>query len=112
MARGCPFTCSFCSQWKFWRDYRVRDPKKVVDEIEKLIGEHDVGYVILADEEPTINPRILVQVCDELIARDLGILWGINTRVTDVLRDAGIVVEARRQVRLRRHAAASRRKPC
>ena len=31
MARGCPFTCSFCSQWKFWRDYRVRDPKKVVD---------------------------------------------------------------------------------
>jgi anaerobic magnesium-protoporphyrin IX monomethyl ester cyclase len=20
MARGCPFTCSFCSQWKFWRD--------------------------------------------------------------------------------------------
>uniref|UniRef100_UPI003F69F263 cobalamin-dependent protein n=1 Tax=Roseicyclus sp. TaxID=1914329 RepID=UPI003F69F263 len=31
MARGCPFTCSFCSQWKFWRDYRVRDPIKVVD---------------------------------------------------------------------------------
>ena len=25
MARGCPFTCSFCSQWKFWRDYR--DPR-------------------------------------------------------------------------------------
>jgi radical SAM superfamily enzyme YgiQ (UPF0313 family) len=37
MARGCPFTCSFCSQWKFWRDYRVRDPKKVVDEIENLV---------------------------------------------------------------------------
>jgi anaerobic magnesium-protoporphyrin IX monomethyl ester cyclase len=33
LARGCPFTCSFCSQWKFWRDYRVRDPKDVVDEI-------------------------------------------------------------------------------
>jgi anaerobic magnesium-protoporphyrin IX monomethyl ester cyclase len=33
-ARGCPFTCTFCSQWKFWRDYRIRDPKKVVDEIE------------------------------------------------------------------------------
>ncbi len=26
MARGCPFTCSFCSQWKFWRDYRYRNP--------------------------------------------------------------------------------------
>jgi anaerobic magnesium-protoporphyrin IX monomethyl ester cyclase len=28
LARGCPFTCSFCSQWKFWRDYRVRDPRR------------------------------------------------------------------------------------
>ncbi|GAB4478103.1 MAG: hypothetical protein OHK0018_09090 [Erythrobacter tepidarius] len=36
LARGCPFTCSFCSQWKFWRDYRVRDPRDVVDEIQAL----------------------------------------------------------------------------
>jgi anaerobic magnesium-protoporphyrin IX monomethyl ester cyclase len=91
MARGCPFTCSFCSQWKFWRDYRVRDPKKVVDEIEKLIRDHDVGFFILADEEPTINRRKFVQFCEELIARDLGILWGINTRVTDVLRDEALL---------------------
>ena len=39
MARGCPFTCSFCSQWKFWRDYRVRSPKAVVDEIEDLVEQ-------------------------------------------------------------------------
>ncbi len=57
MARGCPFTCSFCSQWKFWRDYRVRDPKKVVDEIEKLVNEHNVGFFILADEEPPSTRR-------------------------------------------------------
>ena len=62
MARGCPFTCSFCSQWKFWRDYRVRDPKKVVDEIEKLVNEHGVGFFILADEEPTINRKKFIRV--------------------------------------------------
>jgi anaerobic magnesium-protoporphyrin IX monomethyl ester cyclase len=87
MARGCPFTCSFCSQWKFWRDYRIRDPKLVVDEIEGLIRDHDVGFFILADEEPTINKKKFVAFCEELIRRDLGILWGINTRVTDILRD-------------------------
>ncbi|MEM6666461.1 MAG: magnesium-protoporphyrin IX monomethyl ester anaerobic oxidative cyclase, partial [Pseudomonadota bacterium] len=89
MARGCPFTCSFCSQWKFWRDYRIRDPKKVVDEIETLVNEHDVGFFILADEEPTINKKKFIRFCEELIARDLPkkILWGINTRVTDILRD-------------------------
>ncbi len=89
MARGCPFTCSFCSQWKFWRDYRVRDPKKVVDEIEKLVNDHGVGFFILADEEPTINRKKFREFCHELIARGLPdrIKWGINTRVTDIMRD-------------------------
>ncbi len=89
MARGCPFTCSFCSQWKFWRDYRVRDPKKVVDEIETLVRDHKVGFFILADEEPTINRKKFIQFCNELIARGLPehVKWGINTRVTDILRD-------------------------
>ena len=53
LARGCPFPCSFCSQWKFWRDYRVRDPKDVVDEIEDLGDNHGVGLLSL----PTRNPQ-------------------------------------------------------
>ena len=91
MARGCPFTCSFCSQWKFWRDYRIRDPKRVVDEIESLKRDHEVGFFIQADEEPTINKKKFVAFCEELIRRDLNILWGINTRVTDILRDEALL---------------------
>lgn len=89
MARGCPFTCSFCSQWKFWRDYRIRDPKKVVDEIELLVEKYNVGFFILADEEPTINRKKFIAFCEELIARGLPdkVQWGINTRVTDIMRD-------------------------
>jgi anaerobic magnesium-protoporphyrin IX monomethyl ester cyclase len=89
LARGCPFTCSFCSQWKFWRDYRVRDPKAVVDEIEDLVDNHGVGFFILADEEPTINRKKFTEFCEELIARGLPerVKWGINTRVTDIQRD-------------------------
>lgn len=89
LARGCPFTCSFCSQWKFWRDYRVRDPKLVVDEIEELHEKHGVGFFILADEEPTINRKKFIEFCQELIDRGLPdkVKWGINTRVTDIYRD-------------------------
>jgi anaerobic magnesium-protoporphyrin IX monomethyl ester cyclase len=86
-ARGCPFTCRFCSQWKFWRKYRVRDPKKFVDEIELLVRDHKVGFFILADEEPTIHRKKFVAMCEELIKRDIRVHWGINTRVTDILRD-------------------------
>lgn len=86
-SRGCPFRCRFCSQWKFWRKYRSRSPKHFVDEIEYLVKEHKIGFFILADEEPTINKSRFMALCRELIDRDLGVHWGINTRVTDVLRD-------------------------
>lgn len=86
-ARGCPFTCRFCSQWKFWRKYRTRDPKQFVDEIEVLVKEHKIGFFILADEEPTINKKKFVALCEALIERNLPVHWGINTRVTDILRD-------------------------
>ncbi len=98
MARGCPFTCSFCSQWKFWRDYRIRDPKKVVDEIEELVNVHQVGFFILADEEPTINRKKFIAFCQELIDRGLPdkVKWGINTRVTDIMRDKELLSFYRR----------------
>ncbi len=98
MARGCPFTCSFCSQWKFWRDHRVRDPQKVVDEIERPVNDHQVGYFTLADEEPTSNRKKFIEFCEELIKRDLPdrVKWGINIRVTDIMRDRALLSLFRR----------------
>ncbi|ANT65778.1 MULTISPECIES: magnesium-protoporphyrin IX monomethyl ester anaerobic oxidative cyclase [Prosthecochloris] len=90
-ARGCPFTCTFCSQWQFWRRYRARSPKHFVDEIEILVKKYNVGFFILADEEPTINKQKFVSLCQELIDRKLDITWGINTRVTDIMRDADLL---------------------
>jgi anaerobic magnesium-protoporphyrin IX monomethyl ester cyclase len=90
-ARGCPFTCTFCSQWQFWRRYRARSPKNFVDEIEILVKKYKVGFFILADEEPTINKQKFVSLCQELIDRKLDVTWGINTRVTDIMRDEDLL---------------------
>jgi len=90
-ARGCPFTCTFCSQWQFWRRYRARSPKHFVDEIEELVKKYNVGFFILADEEPTINKQKFVSLCQELIDRKLDVTWGINTRVTDIMRDEDLL---------------------
>jgi anaerobic magnesium-protoporphyrin IX monomethyl ester cyclase len=86
-SRGCPFRCRFCSQWKFWRKYRSRSPVKFVDEIEQLVKEYKIGFFILADEEPTIAKPRFMALCHELVKRNLDVHWGINTRVTDILRD-------------------------
>ncbi|MCC5736354.1 radical SAM protein, partial [Klebsiella pneumoniae] len=51
--------------------------------------KYDVRFFILADEEPTINRKKFVEFCEALVARGLSekVQWGINTRVTDILRD-------------------------
>ncbi|NTW98291.1 MAG: magnesium-protoporphyrin IX monomethyl ester anaerobic oxidative cyclase, partial [Oscillochloris sp.] len=90
-ARGCPFTCRFCSQWKFWRRYRARNPMKFVDEVETLVRDFKVGFFILADEEPTLNRKKFTALCEELARRKLPVLWGINTRVTDIMRDKALL---------------------
>ncbi|MCW2277051.1 magnesium-protoporphyrin IX monomethyl ester anaerobic oxidative cyclase [Heliophilum fasciatum] len=90
-ARGCPFTCRFCSQWKFWRSYRLRSPKNFVDEVETLVKDYKVGFYILADEEPTINRDKFIAMCQEMIDRKIDVQWGINTRVTDILRDEALL---------------------
>jgi anaerobic magnesium-protoporphyrin IX monomethyl ester cyclase len=70
----------------------------VADEIERLVNDHQVGFFILADEEPTINRRKFIEFCEELIARGLPdrVKWGINTRVTDIMRDKDLLPLFRR----------------
>jgi anaerobic magnesium-protoporphyrin IX monomethyl ester cyclase len=57
------------------------------------VTNHQVGFFILADEEPTINKKKFVEFCQELIDRGLNkrIKWGINTRVTDIYRDRDLL---------------------
>jgi anaerobic magnesium-protoporphyrin IX monomethyl ester cyclase len=53
-----------------------------------LVKEHNIGFFILADEEPTISKARFIALCEELAwIASLPVHWGINTRVTDILRD-------------------------
>ena len=53
-SRGCNFTCTFCSQQKFWaRSWRAREPEAVVNEIRHLNDEYGVNVVLFTDEYPT-----------------------------------------------------------
>ncbi len=81
MARGCPFTCSLLQPVEIWRDYRIRDPKIVGDEIVELKGKHQVGFFILADESRPSTRRSSWAFCKELIDRNVDILWA-STRAS------------------------------
>ncbi len=91
-SRGCPHNCAFCSQQKFWeRGWRARSPESFVDELESLVTKHGVDVVMLSDEYPTPDRRRWERVLDLLIERDLGLYLLLETRVNDIIRDAGLM---------------------
>lgn len=91
-SRGCPHNCSFCSQQKFWqRGWRARQPESFVNELEHLAARFDIDVVMLSDEYPTPDRRRWERILDLLIERQLGVRLLLETRVTDIIRDADIM---------------------
>jgi len=40
-SRGCPFQCTFCSEWPFWGGgWRPHDPQQVVEQIDLLVNHY------------------------------------------------------------------------
>ncbi|WP_250265685.1 B12-binding domain-containing radical SAM protein [Rhodovastum atsumiense] len=64
--------------------------------IDAVVRDHGVGFFILTDEEPTIHRKKFIEFCEEMEKRNLPVLWGINTRVTDILRDEALLPFYRR----------------
>ncbi|MEM5831939.1 MAG: radical SAM protein [Candidatus Aenigmatarchaeota archaeon] len=80
--RGCVFKCPYCL-WPFTffkHTIRLRDPKKVVDEIEFVIEKYKPKYLYFDDDIFTFNTERVMKFCRELEIRDINIKWGAMTR--------------------------------
>ncbi len=86
-SRGCPFSCSFCGQWDFWKVWRYKDIVKFVDELQYLKSRFGVTCFVFADENPQSNSEIWYSLLEEISDRDLGIHLILNLRVSDIIRD-------------------------
>ncbi len=84
-SRGCVQWCDFCSTVRmFGRGYRVRNPKKVADEMEMLYKKYGEGQFTFYDDAFTVNRQHTLQLCDEIKARKLNVTWDCETRVDAV----------------------------
>jgi len=54
-ARGCPFSCKWCSHGVYGQTHRRRDPLRVVDEVEWLLETYTPDMVWISDDVFTIN---------------------------------------------------------
>lgn len=70
--RGCPRCCAYCADpLAKGNRSRLRDPAVVADEVEDLLAQ-GVDVLHLCDAEFNLPPQHALDVCDELIRRDLG----------------------------------------
>jgi anaerobic magnesium-protoporphyrin IX monomethyl ester cyclase len=80
-ARGCPYTCSFCSDRRLWGGkVRRRSVDNVIEELKLLEDKYEVDYVDIVDGTFTFDPKYLRAFCNAIIAHKLNIEWRCTAR--------------------------------
>lgn len=96
-SRGCPYAakaCDYCYASYLGKQYRLRSPTDVVNEMEYLKTRYDVTYIHFLDDLLMTDFRWVLKFCDELEQRQkhtgFGVMWGgacrTNIIADDVLR--------------------------
>ncbi|CAN5536410.1 radical SAM protein [soil metagenome] len=72
-ARGCPYTCKWCSHAVYGYTHRRRTPENVADELELIIEEYQPDLAWYADDVFTIHRSWFFRYAEELKRRGIRI---------------------------------------
>jgi len=78
-SRGCPFHCIFCEQGGM--KFRPRTPDNVVDEMEECYHVYKVREFDFFDSSFTAQKKRVIDICEEILRRDVRVYWAIRSRV-------------------------------
>lgn len=84
-SRGCAYNCAFCANTA--SRLRFRNPKNFVDEIAFLKKTYGYQKFIFLDTTFTVSHRRIIEICNLMIERKLGIQWAAGARVDTVNRE-------------------------
>jgi hypothetical protein len=84
--RGCAFQCTYCPYRSLeGTRYRMKSPKRVVDEIDHLQKVMNPKMIMFCDNNFNVPQKHAEAICREIMDRQLNIRWG-----TGDLRPMGI----------------------
>ncbi len=87
-SRGCPFHCAYCISCRMaGQQYRIRSPKNVVDELEWLRDVHKADAFTFYDDAFTYDKERVIEICDEMRARNITLPWDCQSRVDHISRE-------------------------
>lgn len=86
-SRGCPIGCDYCpypvGQGLPWR---YRSAKNVVDEIEHLVNDLGIRYLLFRDPMFSLNQKRVLAICGAIQERGIKVKWRCETRI-DFLKE-------------------------
>jgi anaerobic magnesium-protoporphyrin IX monomethyl ester cyclase len=88
-SRGCPHTCTFCTQWRHWQGkWRVKSPKRIADEMEFCYGNYGSRFIWLTDDNLGSGDRVS-EVADEVLQLRMAddLMWFAQARCDDIVRN-------------------------
>lgn len=95
-ARGCPYTCNWCSHSVFGFSHRRRKPEDVVEEVAWISQRYNPDQLWYADDVLTIHPRWFLEYAGLMKERGLNLPFEcisradrLNERIVDALADLG-----------------------
>ncbi len=94
--RGCPYKCNFC--YRMDAGIRLRSARSIVEEIRLLVDRYGATYIAFMDELLMSSVRRTRELCEALLAAELGVRWCCNGRLNvatpellRLMRQAGCV---------------------
>jgi len=81
-SRGCPEECIYClSPVISGKKLRARSPKSIIDEVEECVRCYGISDFFFMADTFTMNKPWVIDICREILRRDLKIRWAANSRV-------------------------------
>ena len=75
-SRGCPYTCTFCSNEEMWtRQYIMRDGEKLAQEMQYMKEKYHVTGFTFMDSTFIINRRKTLEFCHAVIKKKLNVSY-------------------------------------
>ena len=88
-SRGCPFRCTYCASFLLESKFTLRDPEKVVAEIEKYVTTMGISDIAFYDDALLVNPeKHIIPILELLINKRLHARYhtpnGLHTKYIDL----------------------------